>query len=49
VLQVSGSDKADAVKTVIEGPEDWMQYPCQIASRDSKATWFLDQAAAAKL
>jgi 6-phosphogluconolactonase len=49
VLQVSGSDKADAVKTVIQGPEDLMQYPCQLASRDSKATWFLDQAAAAKL
>ncbi len=49
VLQVSGPDKADAVKLVIEGQENWMQYPCQIASRDSNATWFLDQAAAAKL
>jgi 6-phosphogluconolactonase len=49
VLQVSGADKADAVKNVIEGPENWMEYPCQIASRDSNATWFLDRAAAAKL
>lgn len=49
VLQVSGADKADAVKNVILGPEDWLKYPCQIASRDSKATWFLDQASAAKL
>jgi 6-phosphogluconolactonase len=49
VLQVSGTDKADAVKTVLDGPEDWMQYPCQMASRDPRATWFLDQAAAAKL
>ena len=49
VLQVSGQDKADALKRVIEGPEDVMSYPCQIASRDLKATWFLDQAAAAKL
>lgn len=49
VLQVSGHDKADALKSVLQGPEDWMQFPCQIASRDAKATWFLDQAAAAKL
>ncbi len=49
VLQVSGADKADALKSVIEGPEDWMQFPCQIASRDPRTTWFLDQAAAAKL
>ena len=49
VLQVSGADKAGAVQSVLEGPEDWMQYPCQMASRDSKATWFLDGPAAAKL
>jgi 6-phosphogluconolactonase len=49
VLQVSGADKADAVKSVIEGAEDWKQYPCQMASRDGKATWFLDRASAAKL
>ncbi len=48
-LQVCGADKADGVKTVLEAPEDWMKYPCQMASRDSKATWFLDSAAAAKL
>jgi len=49
VLQVSGADKADAIKDVLEATEDWMKYPCQMASRDSNATWFLDQAAAAKL
>jgi 6-phosphogluconolactonase len=49
VLQVSGPDKAEAVKEVLDGPEDWMKYPCQIASRDSNATWFLDDASAAKL
>jgi len=49
VLQVCGPDKAEAVKNVLEEAEDWMKYPCQIASRDSKATWFLDQAAAASL
>ena len=49
VLQVCGTDKVDAVKSVLEEAEDWMKYPCQMASRDAKATWFLDQAAAAKL
>jgi len=49
VLQVAGPDKADALHNVLAGPEDSLQYPCQIASRDSKASWFLDKAAASKL
>lgn len=49
VLQVSGSEKADALREVLEGPEDFSKYPCQIASRDSRAVWFLDKAAAARL
>ena len=49
VLQVSGDEKAEAVRQVITGPEDFFRYPCQIASRDQNAYWFLDQAAAAKL
>lgn len=49
VLQVSGAEKADAVRSVLTGQEDLMLYPCQIASRDSDAVWFLDEAAAAKL
>jgi 6-phosphogluconolactonase len=49
VLQVSGEEKAEALEHVLRGPEDWMQYPCQIASRDERATWFLDRAAAQKL
>jgi 6-phosphogluconolactonase len=48
-LQVCGADKAEAVKSVLESPDDWMQYPCQMASRDANATWFLDEAAAANL
>jgi 6-phosphogluconolactonase len=48
VLQVAGGDKADAVRNVLVGPEDPLSYPCQIASRDSKATWFLDEDAASK-
>lgn len=49
VLQVAGPDKSDAVRSVLTGPEDPMNYPCQIASRDSRATWFFDKAAASKL
>jgi 6-phosphogluconolactonase len=49
VLQVSGDDKAEAARQVITQPEDFFRYPCQIASRDGKAVWFLDRAAAAKL
>ncbi|HEX4749123.1 MAG TPA: 6-phosphogluconolactonase [Bryobacteraceae bacterium] len=49
VLQVAGADKAPAVRAVLTGAEDPMTYPCQIASRDARATWFLDDAAAAQL
>jgi 6-phosphogluconolactonase len=49
VLQVPGADKAPAVREVLTGAENPMTYPCQIASRDAKATWFLDDAAAAQL
>ena len=49
VLQVAGADKAPAVREVLTGAEDPMTYPCQIASRDSSAIWFLDDAAAAQL
>lgn len=49
VLQVSGDDKAEAVRQVLKEPEDFFKYPCQIASRDGNAVWFLDRPAAAKL
>lgn len=49
VLQVSGLDKANAVRHVLTNDENFVNYPCQIASRDSRATWFLDEAAAEKL
>ncbi len=49
VLQVSGPDKADALRNVLKEPEDFSKYPCQIASLDSRAVWYLDKAAAAKL
>jgi 6-phosphogluconolactonase len=49
VLQVSGAEKADVLSNVLKGPEDFTKFPCQIASRDRRATWFLDKAAAQKL
>ncbi len=49
VLQVSGAEKAEALRHVLTGPEDLSSYPCQIGSRGEKATWFLDEAAAAQL
>jgi 6-phosphogluconolactonase len=49
VLQVSGDEKAEAVRQVLKEPEDYFRYPCQIASRDGKAVWFLDRPAAAML
>jgi 6-phosphogluconolactonase len=49
VLQVSGLDKANAVRNVLTNEQDFINYPCQIASRDSRATWFMDEAAAEKL
>ncbi len=49
VLQVAGEEKAEAVRNVLTGPEDPFKYPCQLASRDSKASWFLDEAAASRL
>jgi 6-phosphogluconolactonase len=49
ILQVSGGEKADALRHVLTGEPDLLRYPCQIASRDEKAIWFLDEAAAANL
>lgn len=50
VIQAAGDDKAEPIHNVLEGPEDPYRFPCQIAARNSdKTTWFLDQAAAAKL
>jgi 6-phosphogluconolactonase len=49
VLQVSGAEKADALKNVLQAPEDFAKFPCQIASRGRRAVWFLDKAATQKL
>jgi 6-phosphogluconolactonase len=50
VLEVKGADKAEPLYEVLYGPDDPFRFPCQIATRGSdRATWFLDQAAAAKI
>jgi len=48
VIEAVGQDKAGPVHSVLEGPIDLFQFPCQIAARDHVA-WFLDKAAASKL
>ena len=49
VLQVSGDEKKEALRHVLKGEKDPMRYPCQIASRDKRAVWFLDEAAASMI
>lgn len=49
VLQVSGEGKKEALRNVLIGGEDPMNYPCQIASRDARAIWFLDKGATERL
>jgi 6-phosphogluconolactonase len=45
-----GADKAEAVARILEGPDDPLSTPAQIASRGGVVeTWFLDQASAAQL
>lgn len=44
---VTGADKTDALKQVLEGARDPLHVPSQISS--AKMIWFLDQAASAKL
>ena len=47
---VAGSDKADALHAVLEGPYNPDEYPAQIVRPpNGKLTWMVDTAAAAKL
>jgi 6-phosphogluconolactonase len=47
---VTGEDKADVVKQVIEGPQNIESTPAQlIAPRDGALTWIVDTAAASEL
>jgi 6-phosphogluconolactonase len=48
VFLVTGADKKEALRSVIRGEYDPMEYPAQLATRPGHdVTWFLDQAAAA--
>jgi 6-phosphogluconolactonase len=50
VFLVSGDDKADALRAVLEGPRDIETYPSQlIAPTHGQLHWLVDRAAAAKL
>jgi 6-phosphogluconolactonase len=50
VILAAGAGKAAALDAVLTGPYDPKKYPAQIAARNSKrATWFVDEAAAALL
>jgi len=47
-ILATGPDKAATLEAVLNGPDDPMKYPAQIASREgSNAVWFVDQAAQA--
>jgi 6-phosphogluconolactonase len=47
---VSGEDKAEAVRAVMEEPYDAMKYPAQMSLHHGRGvTWFLDESAAALL
>jgi 6-phosphogluconolactonase len=45
VILAAGEDKADVLRTVLEGPYEPTKFPAQIAAQ--QATWFIDQAAGA--
>lgn len=47
---VAGADKAEPVRRVLEGPEDWAQTPAQAVARHAEhVVWLIDLAAAALL
>ena len=45
VMLVAGEDKAEALRSVLRGPEDTLRFPCQLGARNSpRALWFIDRA-----
>lgn len=49
VVLVTGGDKAEALVSVLWGPEDSAKWPAQVAAREAKnVTWFVDRAAYSK-
>lgn len=49
IVLVTGEDKAEALKLVLEGKESWHNYPAQIVRNLDSAVWLVDEAAAARL
>ncbi len=50
VVLATGPDKAEPLENIVRGPHEPIQYPAQIGALDpTTATWFIDEAAAAKL
>ena len=47
LILAAGEDKAEALRSVLQGPYEPMKFPAQIAAKE--ATWFIDQAAGAML
>lgn len=49
-LLIAGDDKAEPLFQVLRGPENPIQFPCQLGARNApNAIWFIDRAASAKL
>lgn len=49
-ILATGADKAEPLRAILRGPHEPIQYPAQIAALDpTTATWFIDQAAAARI
>ncbi|MBV9120234.1 MAG: 6-phosphogluconolactonase [Chloroflexi bacterium] len=50
LFMVTGADKAEAVRTVIEGPLDIEQFPAQVVRESlGRVTWLLDSGSAGQL
>jgi 6-phosphogluconolactonase len=50
VILATGADKAAPLDAVLNGPHEPIQYPAQVGALDpATATWFIDNAAAARL
>lgn len=50
VILATGADKAEPLSSILRCPHEPLHYPAQIAALDpATATWFIDQAAAARL
>jgi 6-phosphogluconolactonase len=50
IVMVLGSGKAEALRRVLRGNEEWSQVPAKIlATVSDRVTWLVDEAAAARL